>query len=117
MTAEFLENTYLTPKYWLVRNVVPTLLLLAALLLAYYFLSRVFGGFKEAAVLTVFLAGYFLAFRAGHIYMIRTMHDQLKKDFVARYPEHLKSLPLIMNMRQIGSELAKIKAELHRRNP
>jgi len=115
MTVDVLEKHYLTPRYWLVRNVVPTLFLFAGLLLIYGLMAQRMGGFKEVAVLTGFFAFYFLAVRAGHIYMIRTMHIQLKKDFIAIYPERLKTLPFKMNMRQIGAELAKIKAELHRR--
>lgn len=116
MTVEKLEQYYLTPHYWLRRFVLPTGLLLIAVLVLYKWLLSDSTGLNEVAALAGFFAFYFLAVRGGHIYMIRTMHNQLKSDYKARYPESLKSLPEQMKIRQIGFALARIKADLHRRN-
>ena len=115
MTVEKLESHYLTPRYWLRRFVLPTGLILIAVLMLYGWLLTGRRGLNEVSALAGFFAFYFLAVRAGHIYMIRTMHNQLKSDFKARYPEKLRSLPEQMKIRQIGFALARIKADLHRR--
>lgn len=115
MTIERLEQVYLTPLYWVRFSVVPTGLLLIAILLLYRSIAISRGDLNEVAALSGFFAFYFLVFRAGHIYMIRTMHNQLKSNFASLYEERLNGLPKQMNIRQIGAGLARIKAELHRR--
>ncbi len=116
MTVEKLEYHYLTPGFWIRRFVLPTATLLIIVLLLYGWLLKGRTGLDEVAALAGFFAFYFLAVRGGHIYMIRTVHNQLKSDFAARYPESLQSLPEHMKIRQIGFALAKIKADLHRQN-
>jgi len=115
VTVERLERYYLTWWYWARISLLPASLILVGILLFSRILTKNGGDLDEIAVITGFFAFYFVAVRAGHIYMIRTMHNQLKKEYAGIYPKRVQNLPENMKIRQIGSALARIKAELARR--
>lgn len=115
MSIERLEGYYLTWSYWARVYLLPAALILVSVLLIARFLAQGRSELDEIAVIAGFFAFYFVAVRGGHIYMIRTMHNQLKKDYAGIYPKRVQSLPSRMKMRQIGFALARIKAELARR--
>jgi len=119
VTVDYLENHYLTLRFWLRRYVLPTGLILIALLLLARFIS---GPTKESATelnnisaILGFFSLYFVLVRGGHLYMIRSMHFQLKTEFAAVYPLSLQELPRQIKIRQLGAALARIKANLYRR--
>lgn len=115
MSVDRLERYYLTWSYWARVYLLPAALLLICILLIAKFTANGHSEQDEVAVIAGFFTVYFVAIRGGHIYMIRTMHNQLKQDYAGIYPKRLQSLPETMKMRQIGFALARIKAELSRR--
>lgn len=115
MTVERLENHYLTWRFWVRRYVVPVILLLLIVLGLAKFLLDTGQDMDEIAVIVGFFSFYYIFVRGGHLYMIRTTHDQLKTEFAGVYPISLSSLPAQMSIKQIGFSLARIKAELYRR--
>ena len=64
------------------------------------------------AVVLGFFTLYFILVKGGHLYMIRSMHMQLKQEYAGLYPAKLAKLPDDMNRRNLGFALARIKAEL-----
>lgn len=116
MTSERLETYYLTFRFWIRRSVLPAIIVLIFVLLLVRWLSPGQEELDKIAAITGFLAIYYTLVRGGHIYMIRTMHMQLKKEFAGVYPIALSDLPSNMKIRQIGFSLARIKAELYRRS-
>ena len=115
MSMTRLEGHYLSSVYWLRRTVIPTIALAVIFLSLFGWLLRSHEDLDEIAVIIGFFSFYFIAFKGGHLYMIRDMHLQLKKEFAGVYPKAVTSLPAELNQRELGAALARIKAELYRR--
>ncbi len=94
---------------------MPAVLLLLFVLTLSRFLLNAGQDMDEIAVIVGFFTFYYIFVRGGHLYMIRTMHQQLKTEFAGVYPKSLSTLPAQMSIKQIGFSLARIKADLHRR--
>jgi len=116
MTVERLESHYLSWWYWARACLLPAALVLLCVLLTARLIAQNGRDLNEIAAIAGFFTFYFAAVRGGHIYMIRTVHNQLKKEYAGIYPKRIQALPQTMKMRQIGSALARIKAELARRH-
>ena len=114
MTIQTLENRYLNIRHWIRYVVLPTFIILCLLLLIARRLTDSAVELNNISVILAFVATYWVLFKAGHIYLIRSLHLQLKKDFETSYPEALSELPRKMKLREIGFSLAAIKAELIR---
>jgi len=112
MTPEFLEQHFLSTRYWIKTSLVPSVicLLLALLIIRVATVDRY--DLNHAAVILAFFAIFFVLVRGGHIYMIRTMHFDLMKTYAGVYPKKLKQLPKDMRRQNLGFALARIKSEL-----
>jgi len=101
-------------RHWLRGVVIPVMLILIAALIIGR--SAIKGPVDQdhAAVIIGFFAFYFVLVRGGHIYMIRSMHLEMKEKFEAAYKERLSKVPDDMSGRNLGFALARIKNELVR---
>ncbi|NNE57658.1 MAG: hypothetical protein HKN36_06080 [Hellea sp.] len=115
MTQERLENHYLSLWYWVRYSILPAFAVLLIILLFVRLARPERIELDKISAISGFFALYFIFIRGGHIYMIRTIHQQLKTEYAGVYPKELAKLPDRLKMRQIGASLARIKADLFRR--
>ena len=107
-----LETRWLSLRYWLTRCVLPSAITLCGLLLLLpFFVSHPQYKDQTAAIFGFFTL-YFVLFRAGHLFMIRSMHFDLKTTYGKAYEARLKLLPQNLHRKNLGFTLAKIKREL-----
>ncbi len=113
MTPELLERDWLSLRYWLRRCVLPTSIILLALLLGLKRVSPTLKELNHSAVIIGFFALYFILIRGGHLIMIRSLHFDMKRKHEALYREKLATLSRPqMRRRNIGFTLARIKREI-----
>jgi len=113
MTPELLERDWLSLRYWLLRCVLPSTLILILVLGLFRVVMDTPSTLNHNAVIVGFFALYFILIRGGHILMIRSLHFDLKRKYEAAYREKLAYLPIgQMKRRNIGFTLARIKREL-----
>ncbi len=113
MTPNELERDYLSLRCWLQRCVLPSAVVLAALLLLLSLVTDDPQGLNENALITGFFTLYFILVRGGHIIMIRSMHKDMMAKYEAPYRARLAALPRAgMRRRNLGFTLAKIKRAL-----
>jgi len=115
MTVERIENHYLSLWYWVRYSILPAVSVLLILLVIVRLARPDMAELDKISAIAGFFAFYFILVRGGHIYMIRTIHQQLKSEYAGVYPKELAKLPDRLKMRQIGASLARIKADLFRR--
>jgi len=116
MTPEYLERNYLSIRFWVRNAVIPATLGLLGILIVVRIVTGDPFELNHASAIAAFFAGYFVLIRAGHLFMIRSMHFDLKKSYAGIYPLKLAELPENMNRRNLGFSLAKIKSELIHRH-
>jgi len=113
MTPELLERDWLSLRYWLLRCVLPSSLVLILVLGVFRLMIDQPSNLNHNAVIVGFFALYFVLIRGGHILMIRSLHFDLKRKYEEAYREKLAYLPIgQMKRRNIGFTLARIKREL-----
>jgi len=113
MTPELLERDWLSLRYWLLRCVLPSTLILILVLGLFRVVMDTPSTLNHNAVIVGFFALYFILIRGGHILMIRSLHFDLKRKYEAAYREKLAYLPIgQMKSRNIGFTLARIKREI-----
>ncbi len=112
MTPEFLEQRYLSIRYWMRTSLLPAALLLLLVLIFIRVWSHTNYDRNHAAVIAGFFTVFFILVRAGHLYMIRAMHMDLKATYATKYAQKLRKLPKNMRRQNIGFALARIKSEL-----
>ncbi|WP_409432149.1 hypothetical protein ACJ3XI_07965 [Litorimonas sp. RW-G-Af-16] len=113
MTPEMIEQEWLSLRYWSLRCVLPTALILLALLGLFHVMIDTTKELDEGSVIVGFFALYFVLVKGGHIIMIRSLHFELKKKFEEGYRERLaKYTRTTFRKRNLGFTLAQIKREL-----
>lgn len=113
MTPELLERDWLSFRYWLLRCVLPSAIVLLIVLALLRFTASSDKYLNHSAVIVGFFAVYFILVRGGHLIMIRSMHFEMKRKYQEAYRERLAYLPMgQMKRRNVGFTLARIKREL-----
>lgn len=112
MTSQDLETHWLSLRYWLTRCVLPSAVTLCALLLLLPLAVKHPQYRDQTAAILGFFTLYFVLFRAGHVFMIRSMHFDLKTTYGEAYELRLRELPANLHRKNLGFTLAKIKREL-----
>jgi len=113
MTPELLERDWLSLRFWLLRSVLPSAIVLLVSLVLIRILDPNALSLNHKAVIVGFFAVYFILVRGGHLIMIRSMHFEMKRKYEDAYRERLAYLPIgQMKRRNIGFTLARIKREL-----
>ncbi len=112
MSALELEKNWLSLHYWLRRVVLPSSLVLIAVLFFLRTLISIPQYRDQAAALIGFFTLYFILIRGGHLLMIRSMHFDLKKTYGEKYDLRLAKLPSDLKRQNIGFLLARIKRDL-----
>lgn len=112
MTSLQLERHYLSLRCWLLKCVLPASLLLLGLLLALPAILSDPTYIDQTAAIFGFFILYFVLVRGGHLFMIRSMHMELKQTYGDRYERLLSRLPEKLHRQNIGFRLARIKREL-----
>jgi len=113
MTPELLERDWLSLRYWLLRCVLPSSVVLLAVLALFRLITDKPYYLNHNAAIVGFFMLYFILIRGGHIIMIRSLHFELKRKCEYGYREKLAYVPQgQIKRRNIGFTLAKIKREL-----
>ena len=110
MTVRDIERDILSLRTWCLRTVLPTALVLVAILL----MLRTRGegqALNHWAVIVGFFALYYVLVRGGHLLMIRSLHSELKSKYPRTYSEKLAALPSLRG-RNAGFALARLKREM-----
>ena len=110
MTPEALQQDWLSLRYWLLRCILPSALVLLVILILLWSFSDSAYELDHKAVLPAFFTLYYILVRGGHIVMMRSLHKELLKKYETRYREILSVMdPDTMKRRNIGFTLARIK--------
>ena len=113
MTPELLERDWLSLRYWLLRCVLPSAIVLLIALALLRLTASSDKYLNHSAVIVGFFAVYFVLVRGGHLIMIRSMHFDMKRKYEEAYRERLAYVPIgQMKRRNLGFTLARIKREL-----
>ena len=113
MSPETLQRDWLSLRYWLLRCVLPSAVILLIILALLKLTARTPRALDHMAVIAGFFTLYFILVRGGHIVMMRSLHKDLLKKHETRYGEILAQLnPVTMKRRNIGFTLARIKRQL-----
>ncbi|MEP3890858.1 MAG: hypothetical protein ABJN69_10340 [Hellea sp.] len=113
MTPELLERDWLSLRYWLQRCVLPSAIVLLAILAFLRLIGSETSELNHNSLIVGFFIAYFVLIRGGHIIMIRSLHFELKRKYDAAYRERLGYVPIgQIKRRNIGFTLARIKREL-----
>ena len=113
MTPELLERDWLSLRYWLLRCVLPSAIVLLIVLALLRLTASSDKYLNHSAVIVGFFAAYFVLVRGGHLIMIRSMHFEMKRKYEEAYRERLAYVPIgQMKRRNLGFTLARIKREL-----
>jgi len=113
MTVTELEQDYLSVRRWLQRCVLPSALTLTALLLFFRRDGQSPDNLGHEAVILGFFALYFILVRGGHLWMIRSLHNELKRVHGKAYRAQLSRIDRAgFKRRNIGFTLARIKREI-----
>lgn len=114
MTVLELERDVLSFRTWLTRTVLPTAVVVAAVLA---WLGAGGGGeaasgaqspLDHKAVIVGFFGLYYVLVRGGHLVMVRSLHSELKRKYPEAYAERLAALPSLKG-RNAGFALARLK--------
>ena len=111
MTIGELERDVLSLRCWVRRVVLPTSLVLLALLVLMSARGLETKALDHISALVGFFALYFVLVRGGHLVMIRSLHAELKRKYPDDYAERLSSLPSLRG-RNAGFALARIKRDM-----
>lgn len=113
MTPETLIANHLCLRIWLQRIVLPTMLVLLAVLFAVHTISDAPRFRDHNATLIGFFAFYFVLIRGGHMIMIRSLHKDLMKRHEVAYRYELAAVhPVLFRRNSIGFTLAQIKRRI-----
>lgn len=113
MTPELLQRDWLSLRFWATRCVLPSALILIALLLLFRLMTEDATALNQNALIVGFFSFYFMVVRGGHLLMIRSLHTELLKKYPEGYARKLGYIPRgQIKRRNVGFTLAKIKREL-----
>ena len=113
MTPETFIANYLCLRVWLLRIVLPTMLVLLVFLYMFAAISEAPRFRDHNATIVGFFAFYFVLVRGGHMIMIRSLHKDLMQKHEAAYRYELAAVdPILFRMRSIGFTLAQIKRRI-----
>lgn len=112
MSPVELETRWLSLRFWLLRCVLPSALSLTGLLLLVFMFMDHPQYKDQTAVILGFSTLYFVLFRGGHLFMIRSMHFDLKRTYGKAYEARLQAMPSDLRRQNLGFMLARIKREL-----
>ena len=94
------------------RCVLPSALVLLALLLAARWVLGAGSSLNHNAVIIGFFTAYFIFFRGGHMIMMRSLHFELMRKYESGYRELLAYVPIGQVRRyNLGFTLARIKRD------
>lgn len=119
MTPEALHRDWLSLRCWLTRCVLPSTVVLIAILALLSFTRTSVRELDHNALLVTFFTVYFILIRGGHILMIRSLHRELMRKYETEYRESLSFFtPISMKRRNVGFTLARLKREfVDKKNP
>jgi len=113
MTPETLVRRHLSMRHWLVRIVLPMMLVLLVTLYLFSSISDTARFRDHNATIVGFFAFYYVLIRGGHIVMIRSLHGELMSKYEEAYRTELAKLsPAILKRKKIGFTLAQIKRRI-----
>ncbi len=113
MTPELIERDWLSFRFWMRRCVLPSCVIVAAILLLLGVISDDMRELNHSATIVGFFTFYYIIVRGGHILMMRSLHFDLLTHHEALYRERLKDVsPNIMGRQNLGFTLARIKREI-----
>ena len=113
MTPESLVRHHLSLRYWLLKIVFPTMLVLLMCLYLFSLISEVERFRDHNATIVGFFAFYFVLIRGGHIIMIRSLHGELMSKHEKAYRLELSKLNMSgLKRKKIGFTLAQIKRRI-----
>ena len=112
MTPEPLIREWLSLRALLMRCVLPSAVILLALLLLARWALGAGSSLNHNAVIIGFFITYFILFRGGHMVMMRTLHFELMRKYEVSYRELLGYVPIGQVKRyNLGFTLARIKRD------
>ena len=113
MTLAMLERDWLSLRFWLLRCVLPSVLILLAVLAILKLISPTPRSLDHRAVIAGFFALYYMVLRGGHLLMIRSLHQELRRKNHDAYAALLAQLnPDHIKARKLGGILAQMKYEI-----
>lgn len=112
MSSTELETRFLSLRFWLLRCVLPCAITLAGLIVFLRVFIESPHHRDQTALILAFSMVYFTLFRAGHLFMIRSMHLDLKHTYGNAYEVRLQKLPRDLQRKNLGFTLARIKRDL-----
>lgn len=113
MTPEALEQDWLSFRYWALKCVLPSMIVLLAILGLFNVVNQSAKDLDHTAVIVGFFTFYFVIVKGGHLLMVRSLHKELKKKYLEGYTHKLGYISRNEIKRSnIGFTLARIKREL-----
>ena len=113
MTPEMLEQDWLSLRYWALKCVLPSMLVLLAILAVFNFFNQDAKDLDHNAVIVGFFTFYFVIVKGGHLLMVRSLHKELKRKYLEGYTHKLGYISRAqIKRRNIGFTLARIKRDL-----
>lgn len=113
MTPESLEQDWLSLRYWALKCVLPSMLVLLAILAVFNFFNQDAKDLDHNAVIVGFFTFYFVIVKGGHLLMVRSLHKELKRKYLEGYTHKLGYISRAqIKRRNIGFTLARIKRDL-----